>query len=112
LFASFGSGLQGADVLVEAFGQGVTGVVALNALAGLHKEVQVPLGNQGIVLGDSLVKGEQIGQGGYGKVYKATHRESKATRAIKKIKKNLMKLNTLMVDNYFFLVLNSNDICA
>ncbi len=31
--------------------------------------------------------GVQIGQGGYGKVYKATHRESGATRAIKKIKK-------------------------
>ena len=33
---------------------------------------------------------EQIGQGGYGKVYKAIHRESGVTRAIKKIKrKNL-----------------------
>ena len=33
---------------------------------------------------------EQIGQGGYGKVYKAIHRESGATRAIKKVmKKNL-----------------------
>ncbi len=31
--------------------------------------------------------GAQIGQGGYGKVYKAIHRESGATRAIKKIKK-------------------------
>ena len=31
---------------------------------------------------------EQIGQGGYGKVYKAIHRDSGVTRAIKKIKKN------------------------
>ena len=31
--------------------------------------------------------GDQIGQGGYGKVYKAIHKESGATRAIKKIKK-------------------------
>ena len=34
--------------------------------------------------------GDQIGQGGYGKVYKAIHKESGATRAIKKIKKKNM----------------------
>lgn len=38
--------------------------------------------------------GDQIGQGGYGKVYKAIHKESGLTRAIKKIKKkNLDQAN-------------------
>ena len=38
--------------------------------------------------------GDKIGQGGYGKVYKAIHKESGLTRAIKKIKKkNLDQAN-------------------
>ena len=35
---------------------------------------------------------EQIGQGGYGKVYRAVHRESGIVRAVKRIRKKVLDL--------------------
>lgn len=44
---------------------------------------------------DDYIFGEQIGQGGYGKVYKAVHKVTGALRAVKKLKKKLLDQNNM-----------------